>query len=257
MLTFKNTNIVFGALAMLLLLLDIQFTIPLYLYIIAGIIYSLIIFYGSYYVNSNFFMRVLCSGQTNEKHIAISFDDGPVYEYTPHILQVLRENNVPAAFFCIGHRMVEHGELLKQVHDEGHIIGNHSFSHTPMFDLMPAKQMLHDVKKTDMAMKETIGMQPKLFRPPYGVTTPAMKKVMQRGGYAAIGWSIRSYDTMARDPKKLLNKLTRLLKPGAIILLHDTMQVTLSILPQFIQAARNEGYEFVRLDKLLNVKVYA
>ena len=84
-----------------------------------------------------------------------------------------------------------------------------------------------------------------------------MKKVMNKGGYTAIGWNIRSLDTMARDDKQLLDKLVRLLKPGAVILLHDTQKITLSILPGFIRAARNEGYEFVRLDKLLNLKSYA
>ena len=257
MLTFKNTNIVFGALVIMLLILQIWFSVPLYVYIIAGLVYSLIIFYGSYYVCSNFFMSVICSGKTDEKKIAISFDDGPVQQYTPDVLQVLKENKVPAAFFCIGKRIAENEELLKQVYEEGHIIGNHSFTHTPMFDVMLPGQMLNDVKKMDAAMKNAIGLQPKLFRPPYGVTTPGMKKVMQLGGYTAVGWSIRSFDTMAKDQKKLLNKLLSQLKPGAIILLHDTMQITLAILPRFIQAARNEGYEFVRLDKLLNVKVYA
>jgi len=80
---------------------------------------------------------------------------------------------------------------------------------------------------------------------------------MNRGGYTAIGWNIRSLDTIARNDKQLLNKLIRLLRPGAVILLHDTQRITLSILPRFIRAARNEGYEFVRLDELLNVKSYA
>ncbi|MBC7827739.1 MAG: polysaccharide deacetylase family protein [Chitinophagaceae bacterium] len=202
-------------------------------------------------------MKVLCSANTTEKLIAISFDDGPVQQYTPQVLEVLKEQKVPAAFFCIGKRIVENESLFRQVHEQGHIIGNHSFSHKPLFDLLPAGQMMHDVRMTDAAIKESIGLQPKLFRPPYGITTPAMKKTMIKGGYTAIGWSIRSFDTMAKDEKKLLNKLIRLLRPGAIILLHDTQKITLSILPRFIQAARNEGYEFERLDKLLNVKGYA
>ena len=122
--------------------------------------------------------------------------------------------------------------------------------------MMSARQMLEDVRKTDDAIEKSIGLRPKVFRPPYGVTTPAMKKVMRLGGYTAIGWNIRSLDTVARDDKKLLDKLVRLLQPGAVILFHDTQKVTLSILPEFIRAARNGGYEFVRLDKLLNVRWY-
>ena len=202
-------------------------------------------------------MKVLCSANTTEKLIAISFDDGPAKEYTPQVLQVLKNQKVLAAFFCIGREIARNDSLFRELHEQGHIVGNHSFSHTPLFDLLPFRQMLEDVQMTDTLIKESIGVQPKLFRPPYGVTTPAMRKVMEKGGYTAIGWNIRSLDTMATNEKKLLGKLVRRLRPGAVILLHDTQKITLSVLPQFIEAARNEGYEFVRLDKLLNVEVYA
>jgi peptidoglycan/xylan/chitin deacetylase (PgdA/CDA1 family) len=257
MLTFRNTNIVFGTLTGCLLMLQIWFDIPLYVYIGVFFVYGIILFYGSYNVGSNFFMKVLCSADTTKKVIAISFDDGPTQHYTPEVLQVLREQRVPAAFFCIGRRIVENEDLFREVHSHGHIIGNHSYSHTPLFSMLTSKQMLKDVRMTDKAINRSIGLQPKLFRPPYGVTSPAMKKVMDAGGYTAIGWNIRSLDTIASNEEKLLNKLIRLLRPGAVILLHDTQKITLSVLPRFIQAARNEGYEFVRLDKLLNVKSYA
>lgn len=257
MLTFRNANILFGTAAVLLLAMQIWFHISVYLYIGFLVMYIAILGYGSYYVGSNFFMKVICSANTKEKIIAISFDDGPVQEYTPQVLRVLREEKVPAAFFCIGKRIVENEDLFRELHEEGHVIGNHSFSHTPSFDMMSSGRMLNDVRKTDEVVKRSIGFQPKVFRPPYGVTTPAMGKVMEVGGYTAIGWNIRSFDTIARNETQLLDKLIRLLRPGAVILLHDTQKITLSILPRFIRAARNEGYEFVRLDKLLNVKWYA
>lgn len=257
MLTFRNSNIFFIAVAVWFLILDIWLTVPVSVYIGIFILYCIILFYGSYNVGGNFFMKVLCSATTTEKLIAISFDDGPAEQYTPQVLQVLKELRVPAAFFCIGKRIVKNEALFREVHEQGHLIGNHSYSHSPLFDLLPTNRMLKDVQMTDAAVMQTIGIQPKLFRPPYGVTTPAMKKVMDKGGYTAIGWNIRSLDTIASNEKKLLNKLVRLLRPGAIILLHDTKKITLSVLPRFIQAARNEGYEFVRLDKLLNVKWYA
>jgi peptidoglycan-N-acetylglucosamine deacetylase len=257
MLTFRNTNIFFGVFSASLLILRIWVHVPWYIFIVLAVLYSLFLFYGSYNVGSNFFMKVLVSGSTDEKLIAISFDDGPVEQYTPGILEILKEQNVPAAFFCIGSRIVENESLLRQVYEQGHIIGNHSYSHATLFDLLPSTQMLQDVQMTDSVINESLGLRPKLFRPPYGVTTPAMRKVMDKGGYTAIGWNIRSFDTIAKDEKKLLNKLIRLLRPGAVVLLHDTQKITLSILPHFIDAARNEGYEFVRLDKLLKVKAYA
>jgi peptidoglycan/xylan/chitin deacetylase (PgdA/CDA1 family) len=220
-------------------------------------LYSLILFYGSYNVGSNFFVKVLCSANTLEKKIALSFDDGPAQNYTPEILRVLKEQNVAAAFFCIGKRIEENKSLFSQLHEQGHIIGNHSYTHTPVFDLLPAARMQQDMQRAEVAMKQVLGIRPKLFRPPYGVTTPSMKLAVENQGYTVIGWNIRSLDTIAKSEQKLLDKLTRLLKPGAVILLHDTQKITLSVLPRFIQAARNEGYEFVRLDRLLNVEVYA
>jgi len=256
MLTFRNTNIFFGIIIVCLLLLQVWVTIPLIVYIGMIAVYFVFLIYGSCSVRSNFFMKVLCEAKTTEKIIAISFDDGPVPLYTPHILKVLKEHGVPAAFFCIGRRIVQNESLIREVHDQGHIIGNHSYSHTPLFDMLPSNRMLQDVRLADMALSQSLGLKPKLFRPPYGITTPAMKKVMAKGDYTAIGWDVRSFDTMATNENRFLDKLMKLLHPGAVILLHDTQKITLSVLPRFILAARNEGYEFVRLDKLLKVKVY-
>jgi peptidoglycan/xylan/chitin deacetylase (PgdA/CDA1 family) len=202
-------------------------------------------------------MKVLCRAKTNAMQIAISFDDGPACEHTAAILQVLKSNNVPAVFFCIGKNIAGNEVLLRQITDEGHIIGNHSYSHHFWFDLFSAKKMMEDVQMMSDTVKNTTGIAPRLFRPPYGVTTPNMKSVMQQGGFTAIGWNIRSLDTVIKEEEKLLKKINDQLQPGAIVLLHDTSKTTLNILPRFIAGARSKGYEFVRIDKLLNVAPYA
>ncbi len=257
MLNFRNTNIFFILLLLLMAGINMYMHIPVYFYVITVLVYSLILFYGSYYVGSNFFMKVLCSANTTQKQIAISFDDGPARQYTPEILKLLKSNNVPAAFFCIGDRVGGHVDLLRQAIEDGHIIGNHSYSHHFWFDLFSTKKMLSDVAMMSETVKEATGLRPKLFRPPYGVTTPGMKRVMEQGGYTAIGWNIRSLDTMIKDEKKLLQKIISSLQPGAIVLLHDTSGSTLSVLPELFTEVRKRGYEFVRLDKLLNVAPYA
>jgi peptidoglycan/xylan/chitin deacetylase (PgdA/CDA1 family) len=257
MLTFRNTNIFFGILGILLLILQLWFDIPVFVYIIFVLFYFALLVYGSVFIASSFFIPVLCFGHTSEKQIAITFDDGPNEQYTPQILEILKDHQISATFFCIGKRIKDNELLFRRLHEQGHIVGNHSYSHTPFFDFMPSAKLQEDLQQVDIAVKNVIGLQPKLFRPPYGITTPAMKKAIKNRGYIAIGWNIRSFDTIAKSEEKLLNKLVRLLKPGSVVLLHDTQKITLSVLPRFIQAARNEGYEFVRLDKLLNVKVYA
>jgi peptidoglycan-N-acetylglucosamine deacetylase len=256
-LNFKNTNIIFIVTLLLLVSTGVFYHIPVYLYIMVGLLYAGILFYGSYYVRSNFFMKVLCRAETGAQQIALSFDDGPAQENTAAILEVLWLHKVPAAFFCIGKNIAGNESLLKRIAAEGHIIGNHSFSHHFWFDLFSTKKMLHDVEMMNETVKRTTGIEPRLFRPPYGVTTPNMRNVMQQGGYTAIGWNVRSLDTVIKENQKLFQKLISQLQPGAIVLLHDTSKVTLSVLPQFIAAARSKGYEFVRLDKLLNIAPYA
>ncbi len=257
MLNFRNTNIIFIVAVLLIGALATRYHVPLYVYPLLLLAYLGILFYGSYYVGSNFFMKVLCSGNRRDKQIAISFDDGPASAYTAEILQVLKTHEVPAVFFCIGNNIAGNETLLQQIKEEGHIIGNHSFSHHFWFDLFSTRKMLADVQMMSETTSMAVGTRPKLFRPPYGVTTPNMRNVMERGGYTAIGWSIRSLDTVIKDEEKLFQKIDAQLHPGAVVLLHDTSKTTLNILPRLITAARNKGYEFVSIDKLLNVQPYA
>lgn len=257
MLTFRNTNIFFVIITISLLVTGTWINVALWAYVALILTYLSVVIYGCCNIQSGFFMDVICYANTHEKLVGISFDDGPVPQFTPQVLQALQQHNVPAAFFCIGRNANQNGAILREIHEQGHLIGNHSYTHTASFDFLPWKKMLKDLRLTDKIVRDTIGVELKVFRPPYGVTTPAMKKAVAEGGYTAIGWNLRSLDTISRNENELLQKLMKLLRPGAIILFHDTQQITVSVLSRFIQSARNEGYEFVRLDKLLNLKWYA
>jgi len=257
MLNFRNTNIIFILALVVIAALATRYPVPLYSYPILLLAYLGILFYGSYYVGSNFFMKVLCRGNRQARQIAISFDDGPANAHTPEILQVLKRYSVPAVFFCIGKNIAGKETLLQQIKEEGHIIGNHSFSHHFWFDLFSTRKMMADVQMMSETVREAIGVRPLLFRPPYGVTTPNMRNVMDKGGFTAVGWSIRSLDTVIKEEEKLFQKINDQLQPGAIVLLHDTSKTTLNVLPRFIESARSRGYEFVSIDKLLNLQPYA
>jgi peptidoglycan-N-acetylglucosamine deacetylase len=257
MLTFRNTTLLFVTLLVALILYDWRHDLPFFIYPVVLVAWSLLLFYGSYYVGSQFYIKTICAAQTDQKMIAISFDDGPVPEYTPQLLEILKEHQVPAAFFCIGKRVAAHEALFKQVHEEGHIIGNHSYSHATWFDLYSSKKMTADLQQMDAAMKKVLGLSPRLFRPPYGVTNPNLAKAIRKGGYIPVGWNVRSLDTVIKDDQKLLQKVVKGIRPGAVILFHDTSKATLDMLPAFIAHARHAGYELVRLDKLLNLSPYA
>ncbi|MCW3093620.1 MAG: polysaccharide deacetylase family protein [Ferruginibacter sp.] len=257
MLTFRNTNIVFILLLVIVVCINIFVDLPFIIYPSMVFIYSGIVFYGCYFVESGFFLPMICFANTDKKEIAISFDDGPANQYTAEVLQVLNEQGVKAAFFCIGKRIRGNENLFQQIHQDGHLIGNHSYSHHSWFDLFSAKKMLKDLTMMDHEMERVIGVQPKLFRPPYGVINPNLKKAIIDGGYTPVGWSVRSMDTVIKDEKYLLDKISKSIKPGAVFLFHDTSKTTLAVLAAFIQKVKDSGYEIVRLDKMLHLKPYA
>ena len=202
-------------------------------------------------------MKSVCSGPKTEKTIALSFDDGPAGEKTDRILDVLKDHQMTAAFFCIGKNIAGRESQLKRMVGEGHIIGNHSYSHHPLFDFFRPARMLGDLNKMSLSCKKVTGLQPLFFRPPFGVTNPNLKAAVFRGGFISIGWSIRSYDTVISNEDRLLEKIISSLKPGAILLLHDTQETTVQILPRLLKGIMEKGYRVERLDKLINLNPYA
>jgi len=246
-----SAYIILASLIILNLFVDIGYVPYLVLFLVCGGI----IFYGSAFVNSGFYFKMVCSAKTNEKIIAITFDDGPT-NATSFILDVLKEYNVPAMFFTIGERVINDKAIIKRIISEGHLIGNHSFSHHLLFSLFSAKLMMAELRKTEEIIESISGKRVRLYRPPYGVTNPNMKKAMNRMDYVAIGWSVKSRDTVIKNHIKIINRLKRKVKPGDIILLHDTDIKIIQVLKEFLEYVLQNGYKIVRLDELLNVDGY-
>ena len=221
------------------------------------LIYITVIFCGSYFIRLGFFLKSICSAQTDEKYIALSFDDGPDAVNSPRILDILKSSHTEVAFFCIGDKISGNEELLKRIIREGHLIGNHSFSHHIFFDFWGSRKIRKDIRHMNKICRDITGLSPRFFRPPYGVTTPSLKKAVLREGLIPIGWSIRSFDTVIRKQDPLLQKLLKSIKPGAILLLHDTSDITVQILPFLLEGIQNQGYRIIRLDKLINLYPYA
>ena len=204
---------------------------------------------------SQAYIKTLCKSDTNQKKIAITFDDGPDSKITPQVLDILEKYNIKATFFCIGKHIEANKNLLKEIDKKGHNIGNHTWSHDRWFDLFATKKMHADIEKTNGLIFETIGKKTKLFRPPYGVTNPALKKALKKFNFNVIGWSIRSFDTV-KSTENTLKKIQKELTTGDIILFHDNREHIVDILNSFLEYAKNENYEVVPLDELLNIKAY-
>jgi peptidoglycan/xylan/chitin deacetylase (PgdA/CDA1 family) len=221
------------------------------------IVYLAVLFCGSYFIRWGFFFKSICFHKTSEKVVSLSFDDGPDTKNTGRILDILKENKTEAVFFCIGKRIAGQEGLLNRMIEEGHIVGNHSYSHHPLFDLFSPRKMLAELNATSLAIKNVTGYSPRFFRPPYGVTNPNLRKALIQGRFISVGWSLRSYDTAIRNEDRLFTKVNRALKPGAIILFHDTSETMLAILPRLLNSIKTAGYKPVRLDKMINLNPYA
>jgi peptidoglycan/xylan/chitin deacetylase (PgdA/CDA1 family) len=256
MLKHTPITILFALVIISLAGLDYFYAVLWWHYLLATVVYLSMEVYGASYIGSNFHLKAVCDGKTDQKQISLTFDDGPT-EVTEKVLDILKEEKVEACFFLIGSRVKKNREIASRIVREGHLVGNHSYSHDFWFDLKNTKQFIRDLRLASQQISEITGRQPLFFRPPYGVTTPALATASRYLGFRVIGWNVRSLDTKIRDQQRLLTRIKRKIRPGSIVLLHDTIAGTEIVLKELIRALRSEGYQFVALDKLLNKKAYA
>jgi peptidoglycan/xylan/chitin deacetylase (PgdA/CDA1 family) len=210
---------------------------------------------ASFFICSGFHMKALCSRETEQKVIAITYDDGPHPGNTDAILDVLKDRS-KATFFCIGSKLTGNEALLKRMHEEGHLVGTHSFSHSNWFDLYSARKMKKELKQSEEKIYEILGKKPLLFRPPYGVINPMLKRALGAFSYHIIGYSNRSFDSVTKDENKVIERMIRKLKPGDIVLLHDTVPYAATLLKKFLTQISEKGYIVIGLDELLNIQAY-
>jgi len=216
-----------------------------------------IVAWGAFDIQANFFLKAIHHGNTANKQIAITFDDGPHPIYTPEVLKLLGRYRAKATFFCIGKNVMRHPDIVKQIHDAGHAVGNHSFTHTATIDFHGKNSWLDELRQTDSAIEQAIGRRPNFFRPPYGVTTPHLAKAIRTSGHRAIGWCVRPYDTLnSRSPTQIARTVLKKVKPGTIALLHDTHDRIMPVLEQLLPELDQRGYTFVTVAELINDDAY-
>jgi peptidoglycan-N-acetylglucosamine deacetylase len=200
-----------------------------------------------------------------KKKLAITFDDGPDPNWTPQILDILKEKNVPATFFVVGMNASRFPEILKREYADGHEIGNHTYTH-PDWDGVSKTQIRWELNLNQRLIESTIGVKSILFRPPYGIDHQpeyaeevAQLPVAQDMGYLIVGQKIDPHDWQSRDgkqipAKEIIDGVLRQAEDGNIILFHDgggDRSQTVAALPKVIDALRAQGYEFVSVPDLI------
>ncbi len=256
MLNYKNTNLIFLILAILLVTLGLSVSIPWWYFLILFGIRFIIVLTGSSLIHLNFHVKAFSKNPLEKnKKITLSFDDGP-HPVTIQILDLLKKYNANATFFCIGKNIEKYPDILKKIVEEGHSVGNHSYSHSNFFDFYKKDRIIQELNDTDAVIKKNIGKKPAFFRPPYGVTNPSIRKALEVTKHNVIGWNIRSMDGMIKNEKIIFNRIIKRLTPGSIVLLHDTSINTVSVLEQLLLFLQQNKYEIISIEELLNLKAY-
>ncbi len=209
---------------------------------------------GVAFIQLAFFGPVICRGRSS--FVALTFDDGPDPVSTPALLQLLKQENIQAAFFCIGKNADTHPELLRQIIDDGHLIGNHTYNHAWWTPLLGRRGLMRELARTQQTIFAATGATPIFIRPPVGLTNPHYRWALQQLGLQMVGWDVRSMDT--RWPTDdVIQRVVRKTRPGSIILLHDantSAQRLTDIVLQIITDLRRQGFVFARLDRLMNAE---
>ncbi len=199
--------------------------------------------------------------KTNDKKIALTFDDGPSPIWTPQILHELKKAGIKATFFMIGHHVKKYPEVARQVALDGHQIANHGYAHSVLLYYKP-EELEEEIKYTELVIKEITGQTTNCFRPPKAWITRREKEKIKSMGYHVVLWSLNSKDWVTFDDKYIANYILRNIKNGDILLFHDSGGVfqteggdrseTVSTIPLLAEKLKERGFTFVTVDELLN-----
>jgi peptidoglycan/xylan/chitin deacetylase (PgdA/CDA1 family) len=192
--------------------------------------------------------RHLAWGPAGRKEVLLTFDDGPNPETTPQVLDILKRENVPAAFFLVGRWVASYPDLVRREAAEGHALGNHTWHHAYLTRMEPECARAQ-IEATTNAIEAVTGVRTRWFRPPGGHYDPQVVRLCNELGQVIVLWSDTPGDWLHPTPQAIEARGLRYLKPGAIILLHDTLPETVTMLPDFIHQVRARGYQFVPLSR--------
>ncbi len=218
--------------------------------------------YGYFSPSADVFGKTYAQAATPQNVIALSFDDGPNEPYTSQIQDILDSYGVRATFFVVGKNVEYYPEVARRIVAEGHVLGNHSYTHKALseFDVPDYSEV--DLAQT--AIYKVTGVKPRLFRPPYGRKTPWQLEYVKRKGLVTVTWSDSANDPHKPPSDVIAERVLRRARSGTIILLHDgngtkhgsDRSRTVAALPQIIESLKSQGYTFVTVPELLQVSPY-
>ena len=187
---------------------------------------------------------------TEEKIIAITFDDGPKDGTTDLLLDGLRERGASSTFFLVGEQAQYYPDLVLRMQQEGHQVGNHTWSHVRLEGKTP-DELLQEIQHNETLLQEILGGEGYWIRPPYGVIAPELVNLIE---VPMIKWSVDPRDWESRNREKIVEAVLKEAKPNSIVLMHDIYESTATAAESIIPALIEKGFQLVTVDELAYYK---
>ena len=193
--------------------------------------------------------RIWAFSRTENK-VYLSFEDGPIPEVTPWVLDQLKAYNAKATFFCIGENIKKHSEIFKRIISEGHTFGNHTFNHLKGTETASEKY-IQNVDAFEKSIENLKIQKSNLFRPPYGKITKKQAKILQKKGYKIVMWDVLSYDWDKEvSEEKCLQIVLQNIQPGSIVVFHDSVKAEKNlryVLPKVLENLSNQNLKLATI----------
>lgn len=217
----------------------------IFLLLVAAITLGLMIAPKAYICSSS-----QAKNSTAEKYVALTFDDGPKADTTARLLDGLRDRGAKATFFLVGKQIAANASIVQRMKEEGHQIGNHTWDHSELQG-MSAAAVTEEISKTDFALRRLLGDDDYWVRPPYGKIDPDQKKLFS---VPIVKWSLDPWDWKLKNVNEDIDAVLKQVKPGDIILMHDTVPESVDAALQIIDSLQTKGFVFVTVKELLEKK---
>ncbi|MBZ5687886.1 MAG: polysaccharide deacetylase family protein [Acidobacteriia bacterium] len=214
--------------------------------------------YQSMAPTGQWYGRTFTSLERGTKQLALTYDDGPNDPHTMRLLEVLDRHNVHATFFLIGRYVQQRPDIVREVVNAGHIIGNHTFTH-PLLIFKSAAEVRKELTDCRSAIQDAVGGYSNLFRPPFGGRRPAVLGIVRELGLEPIMWNVTGYDWSPPPAMVIEKKVSRQIRGGDVILLHDgghkqmgaDRSQTVLATDHLITRYKSEGYGFRTILEML------
>jgi peptidoglycan-N-acetylglucosamine deacetylase len=215
--------------------------------------------YATFIPRSSIWGSVISRGASTGNRIALTFDDGPTPGATDRILDILRQENVPATFFAIGVNAEKNPDLLRRTHAEGHLLANHSYRHEHYALFRGYGYWRDEFERTNALLQAVTRSEIRNFRPPMGIKTPIILSQARRRSMSTIAWTHRAHDGFRTTPEKIVERLTTNVVPGSILMIHDGIEPnhprdpepSIRAIRPLIENLKSRGFAFCRIDQLL------